>query len=153
MTSTCGKGLTICGRVAVQGIRPGKFGVFTCKFSPTTMLDSRTASSSFARQQKSHVGPNLERRTCSKMGPCSDRRQLRDIGVDVQHCVIFEEEGITGDVLLEIDKETILLKELDFGRLGKRLKTWQLIRAFQKTSGRCEPNSVSQTSKEGSNHN
>ena len=87
------------------------------------------------------------------MGPCSDRRQLRDIGVDVQHCVIFEEEGITGDVLLEIDKETILLKELDFGRLGKRLKTWQLIRAFQKTSGRCEPNSVSQTSKEGSNHN
>ena len=62
-------------------------------------------NSSLARQQnsffkKSHVGPNLERRTFSKLGPCSDPR-LRDLGVDV----IFEEQGITGDVLLlKIDK-------------------------------------------------
>ena len=66
-------------------------------------------NSSLARQQnsffkKSHVGPNLERRTFSKLGPCSDPR-LRDLRVDVQPCEIFEEQGITGDVLLlKIDK-------------------------------------------------
>ncbi len=56
---------------------------------------------------------------------------LRQIGVDTHHCDIFEEQEISGDVLLEMDQEFIHMKEYNFGVMGRRLKTWHKIRQFQ----------------------
>ncbi|KAK2797978.1 polar growth protein [Onygenales sp. PD_10] len=64
-----------------------------------------------------------------------DHRQtsqhLRELGVDAKHCDIFEEQEITGDVLLEMDQEFIYMKEFNFGVMGRRLKTWHIIKTFQ----------------------
>ena len=56
---------------------------------------------------------------------------LRHLGVEPRHCAIFEEQEITGDVLLDMDQDFIFMKEYDFGVMGRRLKTWHRIRAFQ----------------------
>ncbi|KAL1989120.1 hypothetical protein VTN96DRAFT_3667 [Rasamsonia emersonii] len=58
-------------------------------------------------------------------------RQLRNLGVEPKHCEIFQEQEITGDVLLEMDQEFLFMKEFDFGVMGRRLKTWHKIKAFQ----------------------
>lgn len=58
-------------------------------------------------------------------------KQMRALGVDPKHCEIFEEQEITGDVLLDMDQDFIFMKEFDFGVMGKRLKTWHKIKAFQ----------------------
>ena len=57
---------------------------------------------------------------------------LRSLGVDPKHCDIFEEQEITGEVLLDMDQSFIQMKEFDFGVMGKRLKTWHKIRDFQR---------------------
>ncbi|ETN37889.1 uncharacterized protein HMPREF1541_07512 [Cyphellophora europaea CBS 101466] len=70
---------------------------------------------------------------------------LRSLGVDSRHCDIFEEQEISGDVLLEMDQSFIQMKEFDFGVMGRRLKTWHKIRDFQlEVSG-------SQSSRQNSN--
>ncbi|KAJ5933905.1 Sterile alpha motif type 2 [Penicillium verhagenii] len=56
---------------------------------------------------------------------------LRNLGVDSKHCDIFENEEITGDVLLEMNQDFVFMKEFDFGVMGKRLKTWHKIKALQ----------------------
>lgn len=56
---------------------------------------------------------------------------LRNLGVDPKHCDIFEEQEITGEVLLDMDQSFLQMKEFDFGVMGKRLKTWHKIRDFQ----------------------
>ncbi|KAK2757001.1 polar growth protein [Arachnomyces sp. PD_36] len=56
---------------------------------------------------------------------------LRQIGVDSKHCDIFQEQEISGDVLLDMDQSFIYMKEFDFGVMGRRLKTWHKIKAFQ----------------------
>ena len=56
---------------------------------------------------------------------------LRGLGVDSRHCDIFEEQEITGDVLLDMDQAFIYMKEYDFGVMGRRLKTWHKVRDFQ----------------------
>ena len=65
-----------------------------------------------------------------------DQRQmathLRSLGVDPRHCDIFEEQEITGEVLLDMDASFLQMKEFDFGVMGKRLKTWHKIRDFQR---------------------
>ncbi|KAJ5669367.1 hypothetical protein N7462_010437 [Penicillium macrosclerotiorum] len=58
-------------------------------------------------------------------------RHMRSLGVDSAHCDIFEEQEITGDVLLDMDQDFIFMKEFDFGVMGKRLKTWHKVKAFQ----------------------
>lgn len=58
-------------------------------------------------------------------------RQLQNIGVDSKHIDIFQEQEITGDVLLEMDQEFLFMKEFDFGVMGRRLKSWHKIKAFQ----------------------
>lgn len=63
--------------------------------------------------------------------PKQTAQHLREMGVESKHCDIFEEEEITGDVLLEMDQEFIFMKEFNFGVMGKRLKTWHKIKAFQ----------------------
>lgn len=56
---------------------------------------------------------------------------LRQIGVESRHCDIFQEQEITGDVLLDMDQSFIYMKEFDFGVMGRRMKTWHKIKAFQ----------------------
>lgn len=58
-------------------------------------------------------------------------KHMRALGVDPKHCEIFEEQEITGDVLLDMDQDFIFMKEFDFGVMGKRLKTWHKVKAFQ----------------------
>ncbi|KAF7168751.1 hypothetical protein CNMCM6106_003835 [Aspergillus hiratsukae] len=58
-------------------------------------------------------------------------RHLRELGVEAKHCDIFEEQEITGDVLLDMDQDFLFMKEFDFGVMGRRLKTWHKVKAFQ----------------------
>ncbi|RMZ86267.1 hypothetical protein DV736_g6505, partial [Chaetothyriales sp. CBS 134916] len=58
-------------------------------------------------------------------------RHLRAIGVDAKHCDIFEDQEISGEVLLDMDQSFIHMKDFDFGVMGRRLKTWHKIRDFQ----------------------
>ena len=58
-------------------------------------------------------------------------QHLRNVGVDPQHCDIFEEQEINGEVLLDMDQAFIYMKEFDFGVMGRRLKTWHKIRSLQ----------------------
>ncbi|KAF4266893.1 hypothetical protein KXW63_002114 [Aspergillus fumigatus] len=58
-------------------------------------------------------------------------RHLRELGVEAKHCDIFEDQEITGDVLLDMDQEFLFMKEFDFGVMGRRLKTWHKVKAFQ----------------------
>ncbi|KAL4791987.1 hypothetical protein BDV19DRAFT_381178 [Aspergillus venezuelensis] len=57
--------------------------------------------------------------------------QLRQLEIDDKHCDIFKEQEITGDVLLDMNQDFIMMKEFDFGVMGRRLKTWHKIKAFQ----------------------
>lgn len=58
-------------------------------------------------------------------------QHLRQLGVDDKHCNIFQEQEITGEVLLEMNQDFLFMKEYDFGVMGRRLKTWHKIRALQ----------------------
>lgn len=72
---------------------------------------------------------------------------LRSLGVDPQHCDIFEEQEISGEVLLDMDQGFIQMKEFDFGTMGRRLKTWHKIRDFQnEVRGVNKPRQSSNTS-------
>ena len=56
---------------------------------------------------------------------------LREIGVERKHCEIFREQEISGEVLLGMDQASIFMKEFDLGLVGRRLRTWHKIKAFQ----------------------
>ncbi|KFY60044.1 hypothetical protein V496_05459 [Pseudogymnoascus sp. VKM F-4515 (FW-2607)] len=56
---------------------------------------------------------------------------LAAAGVEQAHCDLFREQEISGDVLLGMDQSTIFLKEFELGPVGRRLKTWQKIKALQ----------------------
>ena len=58
-------------------------------------------------------------------------RYLADIGIDKRHCDVFKEQEISGEVLLELDQESIFLKEFDLGPVGRRLRTWHKIKSLQ----------------------
>jgi hypothetical protein len=88
---------------------------------------------SFTRGQGSvdESGYKLTESEVSRWTPSQAAEHLRRLGVDEKHCDIFEEQEITGDVLLEMDQHFIYMKEYDFGPMGRRLKTWHKIRDFQ----------------------
>ncbi len=56
---------------------------------------------------------------------------LSSVGVEKRHCDVFREQEITGEVLLGMEQTSIFLKEFDLGSVGRRLKTWQKIKALQ----------------------
>lgn len=56
---------------------------------------------------------------------------LKDIGVERRHCEVFKEQEITGEVLLGMDQAAIFMKEFELGLVGRRLRTWHKIKAFQ----------------------
>ena len=63
--------------------------------------------------------------------PSQVAEHLEQMGADRAHCKVFRDQEITGDVLLEMDRETILLKEFELGTLGRRLALFQKIQRFQ----------------------
>lgn len=56
---------------------------------------------------------------------------LKELGVEARHCEVFKEQEITGEVLLAMDQTSMFVKEFDLGLVGRRLRTWHKIKAFQ----------------------
>ncbi|KAI0137920.1 hypothetical protein F4776DRAFT_92682 [Hypoxylon sp. NC0597] len=52
-------------------------------------------------------------------------------GVEKKHCEVFRDQEISGEVLLGMDQSSLFLKAFDLGSVGRRLKTWQKIKALQ----------------------
>ena len=63
--------------------------------------------------------------------PRQAAQYLHEIGVEQRHCDIFQEQEITGEVLLNLEKSELFMPELDLGPIGRRLATWHKIKAFQ----------------------
>ncbi|KAJ8608131.1 hypothetical protein MRB53_039810 [Persea americana] len=63
--------------------------------------------------------------------PAAVAKYLADVGVEKSHCTVFLEQEFSGEVLLGMDQSSIFLKELELGAIGRRLKTWQKIKALQ----------------------
>lgn len=64
-------------------------------------------------------------------GPNQVAEFLKEIGVESRHCEVFREQEISGEVLLAMDQTSIFVKEFDLGLVGRRLRTWHKIKAFQ----------------------
>ncbi|KAL8838385.1 MAG: hypothetical protein Q9170_002145 [Blastenia crenularia] len=56
---------------------------------------------------------------------------LRNLGVESRHCDFFKQQEITGEILLQMDQETLFMPALDLGVIGRRLHTWHKIKALQ----------------------
>ncbi|CAK7262947.1 hypothetical protein SEPCBS119000_000234 [Sporothrix epigloea] len=56
---------------------------------------------------------------------------LFTVGVEKKHCEVFRDQEITGEVVLEMDQASLFIKAFDLGPVGRRLKTWQKIKALQ----------------------
>ncbi|KAF4121035.1 SAM protein [Geosmithia morbida] len=52
-------------------------------------------------------------------------------GVEKQHCEVFRDQEISGEVLLTMDQGSLFIKAFDLGSVGRRLKTWHKIKALQ----------------------
>ncbi|KAG2170247.1 hypothetical protein D6D17_05216 [Aureobasidium pullulans] len=77
---------------------------------------------------------------------------LEDHGVERTHCDTFREQEISGEVLLTMEQSAIFIKEFELGSVGRRLKTWQKVKALQdeiRQSSTNVPRSVSEYSAAG----
>lgn len=77
---------------------------------------------------------------------------LEDHGVEKSHCDTFREQEISGEVLLTMEQSAIFIKEFELGSVGRRLKTWQKVKALQdevRQSATNVPRSVSEYSAAG----
>ncbi|MCJ1245847.1 polar growth protein [Trapelia coarctata] len=63
--------------------------------------------------------------------PTQVAQYLKEIGVEKRHCEIFKEQEISGEVLIGMDQASVFMKEFDLGLVGRRLRTWHKIKAFQ----------------------
>ncbi|KAK5741895.1 polar growth protein [Elasticomyces elasticus] len=64
---------------------------------------------------------------------------LEDQAVEKQHCEVFKDQDINGEVLLAMDQSSLFIKEFDLGSVGRRLKTWHKIKALQDEVRRSSP--------------
>ncbi|KIH88096.1 polarized growth protein [Sporothrix brasiliensis 5110] len=64
-------------------------------------------------------------------GPDDVAEYLFTVGVEKKHCEVFRDQEITGEVILEMDQASLFIKAFDLGPVGRRLKTWQKIKALQ----------------------
>ena len=71
------------------------------------------------------------RKEVVKWNPRQVAECLGDLGVESRHCEIFMEQEISGEVLLAMDQASVFMKEFDLGLVGRRLRTWHKIKAFQ----------------------
>ena len=107
----------------------------------------RRGTNDSGSEYSSHLGPRLSyingHETDEEEGDAHTRGEvlswnadqvatfLTEAGVETKHCEVFREQEITGDVLLGMDQTSVFLKEFDLGPVGRRLKTWQKIKALQ----------------------
>ena len=56
---------------------------------------------------------------------------LEERGADQLQCQVFRDEEITGEVLLNLDQSSLMLKQFDLGKMGRRLALWHKIHDFQ----------------------
>ncbi|MCJ1401914.1 polar growth protein [Xylographa trunciseda] len=63
--------------------------------------------------------------------PLQVAQNLRELGVESRHCEVFKEQEISGEVLMGMDQASVFMKEFDLGLVGRRLRTWHKIKAFQ----------------------
>lgn len=71
------------------------------------------------------------RRQILAWSPSQVAEGLCEIGVEGRHCDFFKQQEITGEVLLNMDQETLFMPALDLGVIGRRLRTWHKIKALQ----------------------
>ncbi|KAL7944674.1 hypothetical protein V8C42DRAFT_353527 [Trichoderma barbatum] len=71
-------------------------------------------------------------------------------GVEKHHCEVFRDQEISGEVLLSMDQSSLFIKDFDLGSVGRRLKTWQKIKALQDEVSGDEPDSRRATHTRGS---
>ncbi|UKZ46746.1 hypothetical protein TrVGV298_000955 [Trichoderma virens] len=71
-------------------------------------------------------------------------------GVEKHHCEVFRDQEISGEVLLSMDQSSLFIKDFDLGSVGRRLKTWQKIKALQDEVSVDEPDSRRATHTRGS---
>jgi hypothetical protein len=84
--------------------------------------------------------------------PLQVAEHLESLGADRSHCEVFKDQEITGDLLMEMDKDTIMLKEFELGTLGKRLALLKKIQNFQQeVKGKGQPTPTQRQSISGSN--
>ncbi|KAL9053806.1 MAG: hypothetical protein Q9162_004525 [Coniocarpon cinnabarinum] len=95
----------------------------------------------------------LTAKEVKKWGPDRMATYLESVGVEKSHCDVFREQEFSGEVMLGMDQSSIFLKELDLGPIGRRLRTWQKIRALQDEVSPPKPSQtrkVSESSRPGS---
>jgi hypothetical protein len=56
---------------------------------------------------------------------------LEDVGAEQAQCEVFRDQEITGEVLLNMDQTSLMLKEFELGSIGRRLALWQKVKALQ----------------------
>lgn len=67
--------------------------------------------------------------------PAQVAEYLNNVAVESQHCEVFKEQEISGEVLLRMDQASLFIKEFDLGLVGRRLRTWYKIKALQDEVG------------------
>ena len=77
-------------------------------------------------EEATHTRPEVEAWT-----PDDVAEFLFTSGVEKQHCEVFRDQEISGEVLLTMDQSSLFIKALDLGSVGRRLKTWHRIKALQ----------------------
>ena len=82
----------------------------------------------------------------SAWSPLRVAEYLEDQGVEKQHCDVFLEQEISGDVLLAMEQSSVFMKEFDLGPVGRRLRTWHKIKALQDEVRRSSPDIPRSTS-------
>ena len=113
------------------------------------LADDRRISEHSASEYSSHVDHRLSyiagqetdeeeededrhmRADVLKWSPEQVARCLKAIGVETRHCDIFQEQEISGEVLLAMDQTAVFMKEFDLGVVGRRLRTWHKIKTWQ----------------------
>ncbi|KAI9868094.1 MAG: polar growth protein [Trichoglossum hirsutum] len=102
--------------------------------------DSGSEYSNHAERRLSYITGELtdEEEQCTyteaqvlQWSPIDVASYLHGVGVESYHCQIFQEQEISGEVLLGMSQSDLFIEAFDLGLLGRRLRTWHKIRALQ----------------------
>ncbi|KAH0558441.1 hypothetical protein GP486_004903 [Trichoglossum hirsutum] len=102
--------------------------------------DSGSEYSNHAERRLSYISGELtdEEDRCTyteaqvlQWSPIDVASYLHSVGVESYHCQVFQEQEISGEVLLGMSQSDLFIEAFDLGLLGRRLRTWHKIRALQ----------------------
>ena len=85
------------------------------------------------------IAPALTAEAMKDWDPAHTAEYLRGRGVNPRHADMFEEQGVTGDQLLNMEQKDLFSNRFNFGVMGKRLKTSQAVLQIQQDMGRQPP--------------